>query len=67
MKSVQRGAIALLLAIFLLIGGGCAEQKKNSQEKGEAVLDTVKEAEKKIDEAVMKFQEKTNQLEETNE
>lgn len=53
----------LLALLFLATGAGCAEQEKKAQERGKAVIDTVKEAEKKVDAAVSKMLEKANQLE----
>ncbi|MDE0848724.1 MAG: hypothetical protein OSA44_07950 [Nitrospinaceae bacterium] len=56
----------LWLALFLLVGAGCGEQKQKSKERGQAIVDTVKDAEKNINDAVLKMQEKVNQLEETD-
>ena len=55
----------MLLALFFLIAGavGCAEQEKKAQERGKAVINTVKEAEERVDAAVSKMREKANQLE----
>ena len=54
------------LALFLLVGAGCGEQKK-SKERGQAIVDTVKGAEKNINDAVLKMQENLPQLEEEEE
>ena len=53
------------LALFLLVGAGCGEQKQKSKERGQAIVDTVKDAEKNVNDAVLKIKEKVNQLEET--
>ena len=42
----------LWLALFLLVGAGCGEQKQKSKERGQAIVDTVKDAEKNINDAV---------------
>ena len=54
----------LWLALFLLVGAGCGEQKQKSEERGQAIVDTVKDAEKDINDAVLKMQENLPQLEE---
>ena len=56
----------LWLALFLVMGPGCGEQKQKSKERGQAIVDTVKDADKNINDAVLKMQEKVNQLEETD-
>ena len=56
--------ILLALALFLLGSTGCKAQEEKSKKAGEAVMDTMKKAEKKIDEAAEMMQEKLNQLEE---
>ena len=56
--------ILLSLALFLLGSNCCKAQEEKSQKAGKAVMDTMKEAEKKIDEAAEMMQEKLNQLEE---
>ena len=56
----------LLLALFLVIGAGCGEQEQKSKKPGQAIIDTVKDAEKNVNDAVLKMQEKVNQLEETD-
>ena len=55
------------LALFLLVGTGCGEQKQKSKERGQAIVDTVKDAEKNINDAVLKMQENLPQLEEEEE
>ncbi len=55
------------LALFLLVGAGCGEQKQKSKERGQAIVDTVKDAEKNINDAVLKMQENLPQLEEEEE
>ena len=57
----------LWLALFLLVGAGCGEQKQKSKERGQAIVDTVKDAEKNINDAVLKMQENFPQLEEEEE
>ena len=57
----------LWLALFLLVGAGCGEQKQKSKERGQAIVDTVKDAEKNINDAVLKMQENLPQLEEEEE
>ena len=47
----------LWLALFLLVGAGCGEQKQKSKERGQAIVDTVKDADKNINDAVLKMQE----------
>ena len=56
--------ILLALALFLLGSNCCKAREEKSKKAGEAVMDTMKEAEKKIDEAAEMMQEKLNQLEE---
>ena len=56
----------LLLTLFLVIGAGCREQEQKSKKTGQAIIDTVKDAEKNVNDAVLKMQEKVNQLEETD-
>ena len=56
--------IILAPALFLLGSTGCKAQEENSKKAGEAVMDTMKKAEKKIDEAAEMMQAKLNQLEE---
>ncbi len=53
----------LLLTLFLVIGAGCREQEQKSKKTGQAIIDTVKDAEKNVNDAVLKMQEKVNQLE----
>ena len=53
----------LCLALFVVFGTGCTEQKKKSKETGEAISDAVKNAEKNINGAVLKMQDKADQLE----
>ena len=43
------------------------ESKKKSKERGQAIVDTVKGAEKNINDAVLKMQENLPQLEEEEE
>ena len=64
MKLFQISTMLLLLALFLVIGAGCGEQK--SKKTGQAIIDTVKDAEKNVNDAVLKMQEKVNPLEETD-
>ena len=64
MNLFQISTLPLWLALFLVIGPGCAEQEQKSKETGEAIIDTVKDAEKDVNDAVSKMQEKANQLEE---
>ncbi len=54
----------LWLALFLVMGAGCGEQKQKSKERGQAIVDTVK---KNINDAVLKMQENLPQLEEEEE
>jgi hypothetical protein len=42
----------LWLALFLLVGAGCGEQKQKSKERGQAIVDTVKDAEKNINDKI---------------
>ena len=57
----------LWLALFLVMGAGCEEQKQKSKERGKAIVDTVKDADKNINDAVLKMQENLPQLEEEEE
>ena len=57
----------LWLALFLVMGAGCGEQKQKSKERGQAIVDTVKDADKNINDAVLKMQENLPQLEEEEE
>lgn len=66
MNLLHTSTIPFWLALFLVIGAGCAEQEQKSKETGKAIIDTVKDAEKNIDDAVLKVQEKTDQLEEVD-
>ena len=66
MKLFQISTILLLLTLFLVIGAGCREQEQKSKKTGQAIIDTVKDAEKNVNDAVLKMQEKVNQLEETD-
>ena len=66
MKLFQINTMLLLLALFLVIGAGCGEQEQKSKKTGQAIIDTVKDAEKNVNDAVLKMQEKVNQLEETD-
>lgn len=63
MRSVSKAAIPLALGLFLMAGAGCKEQEKKAEEKGKAVINTLKQAEKNIDDAVSQMKEKTKQLE----
>ncbi len=64
MNLFQISIMPLWLALFLLIGAGCAEQEEKSKKTGEAIINTVKGAEKNVNDAVAKMQEKADQLEE---
>ena len=64
MKLFQISTMLLLLTLFLVIGAGCREQEQKSKKTGQAIIDTVKDAEKNVNDAVLKMQEKVNQLEE---
>ena len=66
MKLFQISTMLLLLTLFLVIGAGCREQEQKSKKTGQAIIDTVKDAEKNANDAVLKMQEKVNQLEETD-
>ena len=66
MKLFQISTMLLLLTLFLVIGAGCREQEQKSKKTGQAIIDTVKDAEKNVNAAVLKMQEKVNQLEETD-
>ena len=66
MKLFQISTMLLLLTLFLVIGAGCREQEQKSKKTGQAIIDTVKDAEKNVNYAVLKIQEKVNQLEETD-
>ena len=66
MKLFQISTMLLLLTLFLVIGAGCREQEQKSKKTGQAITDTVKDAEKNVNDAVLKMQEKVNQLEETD-
>jgi malate synthase len=57
----------LWLALFLVMGAGCEEQKQKSKERRQAIVDTVKDADKNINDAVLKMQENLPQLEEEEE
>ena len=57
----------LLLTLFLVIGAGCREQEQKSKKTGQAIVDTAKDAEKNINDAVVKMQENLPQLEEEEE
>ena len=64
MNLFQLNTMSLWLALFLVIGAGCAEQEQKSKDTGKAIMDTVKDAEKNVNDAVLKMQEKVNQIEE---
>jgi len=67
MNLFQISATPLWLVLFLVIAvAGCSEQKQKSKETGEAIIGIVKDAEKNVNDAVLKMQEKTNQLEEAD-
>ena len=66
MKLFQISTMLLLLTLFLVIGAGCREQEQKSKKTGQAIIDTVKDTEKNVNDAVLKMQEKVNQLEETD-
>ena len=66
MKLFQISTMLLLLTLFLVIGAGCREQEQKSKKTVQAIIDTVKDAEKNVNDAVLKMQEKVNQLEETD-
>jgi hypothetical protein len=51
------------LALFIVIGAGCAEGEQKSKDAGQAIIDTMKDAEKTVKDAV---QEKTDQLEDAD-
>jgi len=55
------------MALFLMSGAGCTEQEQKSKETGKSILDTVKNAEKNVNDAVLKMQEKANKLEEADQ
>ncbi|KMP10492.1 hypothetical protein UZ36_07420 [Candidatus Nitromaritima sp. SCGC AAA799-C22] len=55
-----------LLILAWTVGAGCKEQEQKSRDTGKAVIDTVKTAEKNIDDAVARMQERMDQLEEEN-
>jgi CHASE3 domain sensor protein len=67
MNLLQLSIISFCLAVFLVSGSGCAEQEQKSRETGKSVLDTVKNAEKNVNDAVLKMQEKSNELEEADQ
>ena len=50
-----------------MIGAGCGEQEQKSKKTGQAIIDTVKDAEKNVNDAVLKMQENLPQLEEEEE
>ena len=66
MKLFQISTTLLLLALFLVIDAGYGGQEQKSKKTGQAIIDTVKDAEKNVNDAVLKMQEKVNQLEETD-
>jgi hypothetical protein len=66
MNLFQISTIPLCLALFLVIGTGCTEQEQKSKDTGKAIINTVKDAKKNINDAVLKMQEKTNQLDEVD-
>lgn len=67
MHSIAKSAAPLVLAFILLTGLGCKAQEEKSRAKGKAVIDTIKQAEKNIDDAAAKMQERLNQFEEGNQ
>jgi len=55
-------ALALFLAILLGMAVGCAEQEQKSKDTGKAIINTIKDAESNINDAVSKMQNNTAQL-----
>ena len=51
------------LTLFIVLGAGCAEGEQKSKDAGQAIVDTMKDAGKTVEDAV---QEKTNQLKEAD-
>ncbi|MCH8157456.1 MAG: hypothetical protein IID18_06860 [Nitrospinae bacterium] len=67
MHSIAKNAAPLVLVFILLMGLGCKAQEEKSRAKGKAVIDTLKQAEKNVDDVAAKMQERMNQLEEGNQ
>ena len=63
MNILRISAVALFLAILLGMAVGCAEQEQKSKDTGKAIINTVKDAESNINDAVSKMQNNTAQLE----
>ena len=53
----------LALILFFVLSVGCQEQEQKSKDTGQAIMDTLKDAGKTVEDAV---QEKTNQLEQAD-
>lgn len=56
--------VSVLIAGFLVIAvSGCGEQKKKAEERGRNVTQPLKDAQKEIDAATAKIQEKAKDIE----
>ena len=57
---------SMVLVFLLMAGSGCKEQETKSKERGKAVMDNIKGAEKSARDAVSKMQKDADQFEQEN-
>jgi len=62
MNLFRMGTLLLSMVFLLVLCVGCGEEKQKSKDVGQAIVDTVKSAENKVDDAMSKMQEKVDQL-----
>jgi len=58
MNLFRISTMPLLLALFLVMGVGCGEEEQKAKDRGKAIIDTVKDAEQNVNDAMSKMQEK---------
>jgi len=63
MNLLQISTMPLLLFLLLVMGAGCGEEEQKAKDRGKAIVDTVKDAEQNVNDAMSKMQEKVNQFE----
>jgi|Marorgknorr_s2lv_3_1036020.scaffolds.fasta_scaffold73470_1 hypothetical protein len=66
MNIFKLSAISFWLVLFLVFAVGCGEEKQKAKDRGEAIIDTVKDAEDSVNDAMKKMKEKAQQLEESD-
>ncbi|PIQ96759.1 MAG: hypothetical protein COV67_07820 [Nitrospinae bacterium CG11_big_fil_rev_8_21_14_0_20_56_8] len=67
MFGIRIVVVVCMLALCWGLGAGCGEQEEKSRATGKAVIGTVKNAEKSVQDAVSKMQKKAAQMEKDKE